>query len=62
MDGGGCGRGGQVSDLSKGGCPLKFLLLILFLSEGGCSWRLLHVRSNDRVAQALHGEAGEGEC
>ena len=46
LDGGGCGRGGKVSDLPEGGCP----------------GHLLHLRSNGRLAQALHGEAGEGQC
>ena len=32
------------------------------LPEGGCLGHLLHLRSNGRLAQALHGEAGEGQC
>ena len=31
------------------------------LSEGGRSRSLLHLRPNDRLAQALHGQAGEGQ-
>ena len=59
-----------MSDLQEGGvsffvffslkvvCPfpilIVFLLLLLFVWEGGCSGYLLHVRSDDGVAQALH--------
>ena len=32
------------------------------LPEGGCPGHLLHLRSNGRLAQALYGEAGEGQC
>ena len=31
------------------------------LSEGGRSRRLLLLRPHDRLAQALHGQAGEGQ-